>query len=138
MAVEGLRLAVEAVQQTQKVEQVVLQEVELVEAFLEGFQRHRRRRCFPSEALAKYQAKVTLKNCCSHAQKSNVGAKMEISRDFKPPRARRCCACLRVAEIVYWTDVFPNPEYSSSSSSDRFSREDIAPQCCLTRRTEAP
>lgn len=61
MAVEGLRLAVEAVQQTQKVEQVVLQEVELVEAFLEGFQRHRRRRCFPSEALAKYQAKVTLK-----------------------------------------------------------------------------
>ena len=60
MAVEGLRLAVEAVQQTQKVEQVVLQEVELVEAFLAGFQRHRRR-CFPSEALAKYQAKVTLK-----------------------------------------------------------------------------
>ena len=61
MAVEGLRLAVEAVQQTQKVEQVVLQEVELVEAFLAGFQRHRRRCCFPSEALAKYQAKVTLK-----------------------------------------------------------------------------
>ena len=96
MVVEGLRLAVEAVQQTQKVEQVVLQEVELVEAFLAGFQRHYRRRCPPSEALAKYQAKVTLKTAVLTLKKVTWEQKWKL---VKISNLRALDVVVRVLEL---------------------------------------